>query len=248
MPAYVPETIIWISVLAFGACVIAGVLMIFGVLKPQDPAVRKWLFGGVITVVVGAVATFAVRQFDTTPAPPPVVRPDRPDPRAGKSAGNDAQPSPSPPVEAPSEADPTREAPAIPPELRKWASETLGARPVLQANAEQAYPPCVSRLRNSAAAVDDGDALDCRRDLQKFHMDVIVSYYESKRPYDRRLEAEELALRKGGLDAGELAKYNYIIAEMDRLNGAESAEENAVHLLEERVLGDIRRCTKSQCR
>jgi hypothetical protein len=232
---------------------IAGLLMMFNVWEPKDPAVKKWLRNGVVISIVGAVGAFGVRQFAAPSGPPsqPTARPAQPsEPIVAPSGPGLREPPRSPPrAKAPSQPDPDAPpSPAIPVELQAWAMETLGPRPMLQADAEQQYPSCVSRLSNAGQDAEDNDALSCRRDLHQFHMDVIVAYYDAKRPYDRKLEAQEAALRKAGVQTVELPKYNYVIAEMDRLNGTDSAEENAVHSLEERVLGDIRRCSQSPCR
>jgi hypothetical protein len=255
MPAYVTGTIIWTFVIAFIACIAGGVLMIFGVWEPKDPAVRKWLLRGVVISVVGAVVAFGVRQFapttnpssqEPTNSPQQPQRPPPGQPRPQPATGRPGQPQGGATPEQPAAVP---QPPPVPDDLKDWAENELGPRPMLPDQVEQQYPPCAAQLSGrDPGETDAADALSCRRDLQKFHLDVVVAYYDTKRPYDRNLEAQEGALRKGGLQPDELPKYNYIIAEMDRLNGEDSPEENALHSLEERLLADIRRCSKSACR
>jgi hypothetical protein len=238
--------------------------MIFGLWEPKDPAVRKWLLSGVVISVVGAVVGFGVQQFNPPKHGENSEQSAKPGTAATLSNGS-RQPTTSGSAtpgtavdqsktdtepgaaegKSPSSNGPTTA--AIPADVRDWAEHALGQRPILSPDVDSDYPPCVARLRNAAQADPDA-ARDCKRDLQSFHLSTIVAYYDVKGPYDRKLEREDALLRKGSLLPDELPRYNYIIAEMDRLNGEDSAEDEAVHRLEERLLSDIKRCAKSACR
>lgn len=253
MPAYVTETVIWTFVIAFVACMAGGVLMVLGFWEPKDPAVRKWLFRGVVGSVVGAVVAFGIQQFSTPPGDGQAKAPAADENRPAAPAPPVQQPRPLTRPERDREVPPDTPVPQVverlPDEVRAWAETELGPRPVLSSDGDGNYPSCVARLRSRESSdVSMTDARGCRRELQQFHMDVVVAYYEKKRPYDRNLEAQEAALRRNGLQTEELPKYNYILAEMERLNGEDSAEANALHALEQRLLDDIRRCSVPACR
>jgi hypothetical protein len=247
MPPFVLEVVMWTCVVAFVLCVIGGLLIVFGRWEPKDPKVKKWLLNGVLFSVVGGVVGFAGKQFTTpgsTPAPierlasnqtvaEPAIGTRTPDPPPGADA---ARPPVVPP---PANADN-----AIPEAVRSWAGRALGERPLLSQQAAAAYPTCVARLGAlDIAAVTQADARACRREVTTFHASVILPYYNRKTPYDRALTVQEAQLRERSDDP----RYLYVRAEMDRLNGDDSAEEDLILSLDERYMRDIRACARARC-
>lgn len=245
MPPFVLEVILWTCVMAFVLCVIGGLLIVFGRWEPKDPKVKKWLLSGVLFSVVGGVVGFAGKQFAMPAATPAPIEqrlsnkaaaepgPATPDPRPGADA---ARPPVAPP---PDNADN-----AIPEAVRGWAARALGERPLLSQQAAAAYPTCVARLGAlDLAAVTQADARACRREVAAFHATVILPYYNRKTPYDRALQVQETQLR----DRADDPRYVYVLAEMDRLNGDDSAEEDLILSLDERYTRDIRACARARC-
>jgi hypothetical protein len=132
----------------------------------------------------------------------------------------------------------------VPEEVTSWAEAELGTRPVFRSPAT--YPDCVATLR-SQETVNRGDARDCRAELEQMHLTEIIGFYNVKRAYDIQLEDQEEKLRRGGISQDELPRYNYVVGEMERLNGDGSAETAAFHDLEGRLLKDIQSCRRSLC-
>lgn len=251
MPAYVTETVIWTCVGAFIICMIAGVLIITGRWEPKDPAIRKWLLRSVFFTAVGSVATFAAVQFSgggADPVPSPEVNETKPLDPQGQRATPDTreqgrQDRGRLPVGPPRDQE-VRPVEDIPQEVTSWAGSELGPRPMFCSAPD--YPECVATLRGQDS-VSRKEARRCRSALEQLHLAAVVGFYNLKRPYDIRLEQLEGALRDGGISQEELPRYNYVLAEMDRLNGDKSEEVSAVHELEERLLQDIQACRRSLC-
>jgi hypothetical protein len=246
MPTFVPEVIVWTCVVAFVLCMAGGLLTVFGFWEPKDPKVRKWLLNGVVISVVGGVAGYGVRIFSAPPAPPPTANaaaqtnaPPAVAPSAPPGHADGRPPSPVPAAAA--------AANGIPEQVREWATRALGERPVLSPTAAADYPACVARLGGQdVAAVSQADVRSCRSDLERFHAEVIVAYYNRKAPYDGALQAQEAELRENGAGPGD-AKYDYVRSEMTRLNGDDSAEWDALMSLEERWGRDSRSCARARC-
>lgn len=258
MPAYVTETIIWTCVIAFVVCV--GVALRIVIKERNDPAVRKWLLVSVLFVVVGGVATFAGGQFvpdqddeaaegtqtnsQSADNRPPANDGDRPD---GLPAPIIAGPAPAEPdaPEAPSQAPGDRAVPASE-AVASWADAELGQRPTFNPAAFP-YPQCVATLRQQES-VSRSDARACRTELETLHRKAIVGFYNVKAPYDLNLKYQEQAIRQNGINADpEQPRYDYVVAEMNRLNGDDSQETAAVHDLEKKLLDDIDKCRNALC-
>lgn len=251
MPAYVTETIIWTCVIAFMICVIAGLLVLTERWTPKNSATSKWLVGGVLVSAVGAVGGFASQQFKDGGAPqPPEVNESAPQSEGAPRPAPVTRQTPRRPVEPVPPKDesvpalPVPPAADVPEEVVAWAETELGARPVF--DADVAYPVCVAALR-AQDNVSRKEARNCRAELEQLHLTAIVGFYNLKRPYDGRLEDQEAALRERGISQDELARYNYVTAEMDRLNSDKSEVLPAVHDLESRLLRDIQSCRRSLC-
>lgn len=252
MPVLVPQIIIWTFVASFVLCVGAGLLVIFDLWSPRDPAVRKWLVRGVIVSVVGAVVGFGVRQFATEqetggnqaeaeavvapPAPAPT-------PAATPSGSPSAMPSPTPsPDPNPS---PTPDA-TIPAAVADWAATALGTRPGFAAIDAHPYPTCVEDLRAMPAeSALAEDATACVRALDRYHFNYVLTYYALKQPYGARLDAEEQRLRGAAGSEEGGARYRYVLAEIARLNGP---EWDRLQALDQRLRDDRAACARRMCR
>lgn len=250
MPDYLSEVIMWTCGIAFVVCMIAGLLIVAGIWEPKDPAVRKWLLRVVVFSVVGAVAGFAVRQFswgDGGNSEPQLDSSEQTSPKfSDRQPGDTSGSGPRetvPPVDHLTK-EPAPTVPTVPDGVATWALDALGTRPVF--NNPPVYPGCIQTLRNQDS-VSRKEARSCRNDLEQMHLNVIVEFYDLKRAYDSRLEHQEAKLRERGISQKELPRYNYIVSEMERLNGDGSREIASLHQLEEKLLRDIRACRQSLC-
>jgi hypothetical protein len=248
----IPAVVAWAFTLTFIIALVLVLLDVAGMRRIRDRVQRKWLFRSLFGSVILAVVGFGSWQFEAlkggsgssarpagtteatataptpfAPAPPAPAQPDRP------------RPTPLP-VPAADFAGQT-----IPEEVRAWAEQALGARPVLSAVVEGHYPACAEQLRaRPMADIARSDANACREELNRFNDTRLVAYYDLKRPYDRNLEDQGEALGEDGLTSEEVPQFNYVRAEIRRLNGE---EWDRLMEFQRRYQVDLTRCSRTRC-
>lgn len=247
----IPAVIAWAFTLTFVIALVLVLLDVAGIRQIRDRVQRKWLFRSLFGSVILAVVGFGSWQFEalkqavnppnhevatTKPAVPPPPRP-QPDQKQ--------QPEQRPEPSTPNEAD-TR--PAAPPEVAAWAQEALGERPGIPAAFERGYPACVAELRRrSYDDIDPADASDCRRQLSEHHVRYVLGFYQRKEQYDRALRSQEIALRRGGVQPEETARYNFVVAENEDFNDPGGPTLQRIEEAEERVRRDMTLCRTRRC-
>jgi hypothetical protein len=252
---FIPLVIAWAFTLTFVIALILVLLDVAGIRRIQDEGQRKWLFRSLFGSVILAVVGFGTWQFEafrepSQPAvppsqaeakadPAPTPTPARPEP-AGNSIANAtpaANPTPSPDPRSPTD-----------PEVAAWATATLGARPVVPAAFDTAYPACVAELRARAFdAIDPADASECRARLSDHHVRYIVGFYRAKEAYDRALRSHEAALRRGGIQESERARYNFVVAENEDFNDPGGPTLSRIEASEARIQQDMAACRTRRC-
>jgi hypothetical protein len=266
MTAGMISIVLWTFVLAFVVCVGTGLSVILGWYEPKDPAVKTWLTRGLVFSIVGVVVSAGgyVIKIGQLPlaaeaAPNASDKDASATPKTTIDPSGTPAPLPSqPPISrsvVPSIANETggdqESAKSVehPENIKAWADNALGQRPVLNVRPSPAYPGCVADLRSrSSDDVGTTEAGACVRQLNRYHQTVIVTFYNAKAPYDTALERQESQLRKGGITDDEQPQYNYVLSEMERLNGADSPELKALTDLEETVRADRQSCANNACR
>lgn len=267
MTAGMISIVLWTFVFAFVVCVGTGLSVILGLYEPKDPAVKTWLTRGLVFSIVGAVVSaggYVIKTGGTpfaaeaTPGPSAEDGPTPPQ-KTGNPSGTPAPSSPptnrlvTPPIAEEtggvrSDQGSTQSV-DHPADVKAWADTELGKRPLLSAPPTPAYPDCVADRRGRAADdVGPAEASACVRQLNRYHQTVIVTFYNAKAPYDTALEGQESKLRKGGITDEEQPQYNYVLSEMDRLNGADSLELKTLTELEEKIRTDRQSCANNACR
>lgn len=245
MPANVAPVVIWACVVAFILCLVGALLILFERWTPKRRSTSKWLVGGVLSSIVGAVGSFAAAQFSGT-SPPPIAEADQ----SGTTKAALVSPSPPTPRPAAADATPTpsvQDMPAdnVPAGVREWA-EVLGPRPGFETAMRATYPACVASLSGQdEASVTSEASAACRRQLAQFHTEWILPVYNRKAPYERNLEQQEQALRARNLEPEILPRYSFVLAEMTRLQGEQWDRFVA---LDRRVADDSTACLRRRCR
>lgn len=251
------KVVMWTFVAVFVVCTIAGLLVLLERWVPKNPETGKWLLRSVIFTAVGSMVSLGVNVANThqpgsgnvqIPVEQPST-PKRPDAAIETPPG----PTVAEPQEHQDEVSPEPLTPAgpaasgeHPPEVREWALANLGKRPSIAAATD--YPSCVAELRGRPAnEVAPSDARVCTREIDRFHHDVVIAFYNLKQPYDIALETQEQALRQGGLTGDERPLHDYVVSEMDRLNAPASVEFDRLSSLEARIQTDRRACNRSRC-
>lgn len=243
MPEGVTTVIVWVCVAAFILCMIGALLALFEIWTPKSRATRKWLISGLLFSAVGAVGSFAAKQFNEAPASAQTatsqseMRQERSDRRRARPRRPSAPATdPEPPPEAPdSESEGVRE----------WA-EVLGPRPGFETAMRAAYPSCVGSLGGQEeASVLSADTVACRRALNRFHTEWILPVYNRKAAYEENLEHQEETMRARHLEPDVMPRYSYVISEMNRLRGGQWDRFVA---LDRRIQDDIVNCLRRKCR
>lgn len=255
---FIPPVIAWAFTLTFLIALVLVLLDVAGIRRIQDATQRKWLFGSLFGSVILAVVGFGTWQFESFRQPP------QPPPTQNQAeAGTDPPPAPKQPQPDPTQngiAEPER--PADPPpasdpppsadsEVAAWAVATLGPRPVVPVAFETSYPTCVAELRGRAYdAIDPADASECRTRLNEHHARYIVAFYQAKEGYDRALRNQEAALRRGGIQESEWARYNFVVAENEDFNDPggptlRRIDETEARINQDRTACRTRRCTRA---
>lgn len=244
MPAIVPLVIIWVCVAAFVLCMIGALLALFEIWTPKSAATKKWLVSGLLFSAVGAVGTFAAKQFNEAPGAEQATTS-----RSGAAGeGSDrGQPRPSPrntPVTDPQQPPPESTV-SLPEAVREWA-EALGPRPGFEAAMRAPYPSCVGNLSGQdEAAVLSAETTACRRELNRFHTEWILPVYNRKAAYEENLERQEETLRPRSLESETLPRYSYVLSEMTRLRGE---QWDSFVALDRRIQDNIADCLRRKCR
>ena len=246
----IPAVIAWAFTLTFLIALVLVLLDVAGVRRIRDVSQRKWLFRSLFASVILAVVGFGTWQFNAfkqTPEPGP----------AEAKADVPARRPPPPPrvVEQPeavpdeAEAQPQPSAPSVAPEVAAWALESLGERPGVPAAFDRSYPPCVAQLRGREYDdIDPADAADCRRLLSEHHVRYILNFYRLKEVYDRALRHQEIALRRGGVQPDETARYNFVVAENEDFNDPGGPTLQRLEEADARIRADMTACRTRRCR
>jgi hypothetical protein len=241
VPDWANHVLIVTGVGAFVAVVIFALLVLFGLVKPADPESGKWatkkvLFPLIAAVGGGAAALFASGKADPAPdtsaaievIAPPVSNAESPPAKADVasevSEGDNPDETQTPPATQPPAATAiscTKPAPAA---LAGWAAEALGPRPDLQCPTKLSYPACVSELRARGVGETSGaEAADCGKAVGTYRRIVIAPILQIKAGYDSNLDDQESALRAPA-DVAEQGQRDYVLAEINRMNGQDWAE------------------------
>jgi hypothetical protein len=187
----------WICLALFTMVAVIWLLDMIGLVKIRTPAQRKILNTALGTTLIGGMASFAVSAFFTqpiTPGPGPgpgpgptqTSAPSLPAASTSSSASPSAgeeiiPPAPEPPVPAePGSADPALSQP-----VRAFLSANNLARPTIDRQWDQRYPPCARQARS--APLPAPDARRCFRELDQFNTAVLRPYQDAYDGYVPRV-------------------------------------------------------------
>ena len=249
---YLQSWILIVCAVAFTACVVAGLLIIFERWTPADPKTRTYLVSGVLASAVAAVTpgvgglwTTIVADETATPTPAPTTTP-----------AESAVPAPSP-TETPAlsipDPSPTAEdrvqrselcVPPQPSDLAE-AAVVLGPRPDINCARNAPYPQCVDEILGRARGETvPSEGRDCSIAVQLWQSRFIATVYQVKAGYEPALESLELSSRpRAGDPPSEL--HEYASAEMKRLLGPNWN----VHVeLDKKSSHDMNYCYNHLCR
>ena len=248
---FIPLVIAWAFTLTFVVALILVLLDVAGIRRIQDESQRKWLFRSLFGSVILAVVGFGTWQFEGFRQPPqapkaeakadsaPTPTPASPEPSGNSVANARAADAPSPSPDSRSPTDP---------EVAAWATATLGPRPVVPAEFDTAYPGCVAELRARAYAdIDPADASECRARLSDHHVRYIVGFYRAKESYVRALRRQAAALRRGGIQESEMARYNFVVSENEDFNDPGGPTLSRIEASEARIQQDMAACRTRRC-
>lgn len=252
---FIPLVIAWAFTLTFLIALILVLLDVAGIRRIQDESQRKWLFRSLFGSVILAVVGFGTWQFEAFRRPAEAAAGTngqaRADPPPASSAQRSPDPSLTPAAPAPSTGDDAPAAdpqPAVDSAVAAWAAATLGPRPVVPAAFDTTYPACVAELRGRAYdAIDPADASECRTRLNEHHARYIVAFYQAKEGYDRALRNQEAALRRGGIQENERARYNFVVAENEDFNDPGGPTLRRIDETEARINHDRTACRTRRC-
>jgi len=248
----IPAVIAWAFTLTFLIALALILLDVAGVRRIADAGQRKWLFRSLLGSVIMAVTGFGAWQFEAfrrpaEPAPQQVIVAPKETPQS--------VPPPAPRTEeaiSPQPAQPQAPTPASPArsdaELATWAAVSLGERPGIPAAFESTYPACAAQLGGQTyAEIDPADASACRTQLNAHHYRYIVGFYRAKEAYDRALNSQDAALRRGGIQPDETTRYNFVLSENEDFNDPGGPTLRSIEQAEARVLQDRTACRTRRC-
>jgi len=221
------EVLGWIAVIFIAASIALWLAnAVFKIVK--DPDARRNLNRAVGGTMLGGLAA-GVGAMVTSPGEIPEPQPSQPA-SAAPQAETTAPPSLTP---AAPPARPDQETPPDPaPQL---ATLALPPRPFLDDPLGKNYPPCVAKLRQTAAAgmIDRQAAQTCYNHLQDFNDITILLHEERRRAYIPAVKARSKAeadTKRLEFLVEEFASFTYG-AEWDRYQAISSAFSCDKHLL-----------------
>lgn len=221
----------WVFLAIFAVLALISILDMLKVIELRDSGQRKWIFRSVLGTAVLSVGGLGQAYYDVLIAR---LTGQGAQPQATASATASATGAPTatstPAAKQSPDPDPRKQDPPEPVEncgtqaptaLRDWAQAELGERPDFTCLARERYPRCVATLQGRSAAENSStEARECAREIETYRRNQIAPVLVKKSSYQVNLDSAEANSRSAGTPE-ELARREYVVAEIARMNGTE---------------------------